>query len=241
MKKLSILVPIFNEEPTARKLLDLVLDFKLEGWETEVVVVESNSTDNSRAIVQEYEKAGRIKAVYEERPQGKGHAMKTGFPHLTGDVILVQDADLEYKVSDYPTLLKPFEDDKTDFVLGSRHLGAGSWAIRTFITEGASARLINLGGLLYAGLFNLLYGTHLTDPATMFKVFRRKCIEGITWRSNWFDLDWEIVAKLVLRGYVPVEVPVSYKSRSVEEGKKIRFWRDGTLVALAIIRFRFFD
>src|SRR5205814_1537552 len=124
---------------------------------------------------------------------------------------------------EYPALLKPILEGRCDFVLGSRHLGANTWQIRKFIDEGPKARLINLGAVLYNSLFNLLYGVKLTDPATMFKVFKRSALDGVTLRSNWFDLDWEIVSKLILRGHIPLEVPVSYASRSFEEGKKIRF------------------
>ena len=182
-----------------------------------------------------------MRALYEKNPQGKGHAVKSAIAAATGDVILFQDADLEYKISEYPALLKPIVEGKTDFVLGSRHLGAANWQVRKFIKGQTKAELINMGSVLYSGLFNLLYGTRLTDPPTMFKVFKREALAGITLRCNWFDLDWEIVAKLVRKGHVPMEVPVSYASRSFAEGKKIRFWRDTPTVFWAIIRFRFFS
>lgn len=239
--KVSILIPVFNEAATVRPLLDQVLASDCLGLEKELVVVESNSTDGTRAVVQEYERAGKIAAFYEPRPQGKGHALKAALTASTGDVILVQDADLEYKIAEYPGLLRPIVEGRVDFVLGSRHLGAETSQFRKFITEGTKARLINLGGVLYTGLFNALYGVKLTDPATMFKVFKRSCLDGVALRSNWFDLDWEIVAKLIRRGHIPIEVPVSYASRSFEEGKKIRFWRDAPMVLWAIVRFRFLD
>src|SRR4051812_36308876 len=115
--RLSILIPVFNEAATLRPLLDQVLAADISGLEREVVVVESNSTDGTREQVREYEKAGKIKAFYEDRPQGKGHALKAALAAATGDIVLVQDADLEYKVSEYPALLKPILDGQCDFVL----------------------------------------------------------------------------------------------------------------------------
>jgi len=239
--KVSVLIPVFDEASTARELFDRVLSADTSGLTKDIVVVESGSTDGTKEIVEEYEKKGLIRAFYQERPRGKGNALKVALENAEGDIILIQDADLEYDVKDYPQLLKPIVEGRADFVLGSRHLGAKDWQFRRFLDSIYYATVINLGGRIFTGLFNLLYGTSLTDPATMFKVFRRSAAEGLVWRSDYFDLDWEIVAKLVRSGSVPVEVPVSYASRSVAEGKKIRFWRDGTLVLLAILRFRVGD
>ncbi|MFH1724581.1 MAG: glycosyltransferase family 2 protein [Elusimicrobiota bacterium] len=238
--KLSIVIPIYNEARTARELLDRVLGVELP-IEREVLVVESGSTDGTREIVEEYAARGGVRAIHQSRPRGKGNALKEGLRAATGDIILIQDADLEYDVKDYPELLEPILKGKASFVLGSRHLGCHDWMYRKFIDDAFYARVINFGALFYTGLFNRLHGLSLTDPATMYKVFRRECVEGIRWRCDYFDLDWEIVAKLVRRGHVPVEVPVNYVSRSVADGKKIRFWRDGFLVLRAILRFRWFD
>ena len=236
--RLSILIPVYNEAATCARLLDSVLASDCLGLEKEIVVVESDSTDGTRAIIHDFERRGVIRAIYENKPQGKGHALKAALAAATGDILLIQDADLEYKVSDYPALLRPLVAGTADFVMGSRHLGAETWQMRRFLHEGAKARLINLGALFYTRLFNALYGVKLTDPATMFKVFRRKTLAGIELKSDWFDLDWEIVAKLIRRGYRPVEVPVTYASRDFAEGKKIRFWRDAPMVLWAILWFR---
>ncbi|MEK6868180.1 MAG: glycosyltransferase family 2 protein [Nanoarchaeota archaeon] len=240
-QKLSIIIPIYNEAATAAELLDRVLAVKIPSVSKEIIIIESNSTDETRKIVQKYAKIKGVTILYQEKQLGKGNALKLGFQHATGDIILIQDADLEYKPEEYAKLLEPILSGKTSFVLGSRPLGKESWSIRKYAGYFFYARLLNLGGLFYTFLFDFLYFVWLTDPATMFKVFKRECISGMTFRSNYFDLDWELVAKLVKRGYVPIEVPVSYASRSVAEGKKIRFFRDGFLVFWAILRYRFFD
>lgn len=237
--KVSILIPAYNEARTCRVLLERVVKANTAGCDREIIVIESGSSDGTRSIIQEYESRGLIRAIYERRPLGKGHAIREGLKAAIGEIILIQDADLEYSVEDYPDLLEPLLQNRTDFVLGSRHLGQGSWKIRRFINEGLDAFIMNLGTLSFTWLFNLLYGVRLTDPATMFKVFRRSSLNGIPLRSRWFELDWEIVAKLVRGGHIPLEVPVSYVSRSFREGKKIRFWRDGMMGLWAILRFRF--
>ncbi len=240
-QKLSIIIPIYNEAAYVAQLLDRVLAVKIPSVSKEIIIIESNSTDGTRELVKKYEKKKEVKVFYQEKPFGKGNALKLGFQHATGDIILIQDADLEYKPEEYENLLEPILSGKTSFVLGSRPLAKESWSIRKYAGYFFYARLLNLGGFFYTMLFNSLYFVWLTDPATMFKVFKRECISGMIFKSNYFDLDWELVAKLVRKGYKPVEVPVSYISRSVAEGKKIRFLRDGFLVFLAIVRFRFFD
>ncbi len=239
-QKLSIIIPVYNEAAYISLLLDRVLALKLP-VSKEIIIVESNSTDGTREIVKKYEKEKEITVLYQDKPLGKGNALKLGFQHAIGDIILIQDADLEYKPEEYEKLLGPILSRKTSFVLGSRPLGKESWSIRKYPGYFFYARLLNLGGFFYTFLFNLLYFVWLTDPATMFKVFKKDCISDITFKSNYFDLDWELVSKLIRKGHKPIEVPVSYHSRSIAEGKKIRFFRDGLLVFLAILRYRFLD
>jgi glycosyltransferase involved in cell wall biosynthesis len=238
--KLSIIIPVYNEAKTFMPLMERVLAVKIPKLEKEIIIVESNSNDGTKELVRKFENRKNFKVIYQKKPRGKGNALKKAFSFVTGDIVLIQDADLEYKPEEYSELLKPILNGDTNFVLGSRHLGKHDWKIRKFITNKMYARILNFGGVFYTWLFNLLYGVKLTDPATMFKVFKRECIDGINFKSNYFELDWEIVAKLVRRGVIPKEVPVSYVSRTVAEGKKIRFFRDGTLVLFAIIYFRFF-
>jgi glycosyltransferase involved in cell wall biosynthesis len=236
--RLSIIIPVYNEAATAAVLLQKVLDQPLPGIDKEIIVIESNSSDGSRALVQQAEAAGTIIAIYEDRPQGKGHAVKAGLARATGDWILIQDADLEYDVQDYPALLAPLQNE-IPFVLGSRHLGRRDWRYRRTGAGRWLGPFIDFAVWMYTQFFNLLYGVSLTDPCTMFKVFRRDCLHDVHLRSNGFELDWEIVAKFVRKGLIPVEIPVSYQSRSFAEGKKVRIWKDGARAMAAILAFRF--
>lgn len=243
--KFSIVVPIFNERATAQVLLDRVLAAPLPpGLEREVIIVEGNSTDGTRGIVQSYEGRPGIKVILEAAPKGKGAAVRAGLAAVTGDIVLIQDGDLEYDVNDYPRLLQPLLDKKADIVFGSRSMAHEQrWQYRQF--KGTWERLyglvVNWGGLAYTILFNVLYGTSLSDGATMFKLFKAEDLKSITLKSQGFDYDWEISAKLAKKGRKIVEVPVAYKARSRAEGKKIRFWRDGWRVFVAILRYRVGD
>lgn len=236
----SIIVPIFNELPTAKILLDRVLAQPLpEGLRKEVVIVEGGSTDGTRELVREYEGRPGVTIVYEEKPGGKGAAVRAGLAKITGDFVLIQDGDLEYDMADYPRLLAPLLSGEADVVFGTRVVSS-HWQFRRFAgLERLYGLLVNFGGVLFTGMFNALYGTRLTDGATMFKLFRAADLKALTLRSNVFDYDWEISAKLAKRGKRFTELPVTYKARSRAEGKKIRFWRDGTRVLLAIVRYRF--
>ncbi len=240
MNRLSVIIPAFDEEPTVSKLLTQVVAISLPGVEKEIIVVESRSKDRTRDVVKDFEKRGLVTAIYQETPRGKGFAVKAGLARATGDWVIIQDADLEYSIADYPKLLAPLQSGQTSFVLGSRHLGHEGWQYRSRSAVGPLLAIaLNAAVWAYTQFFNVLYGVHLTDPTTMYKVFRRDCLTGITLRSNGFDLDWEIVAKLLRRGFAPVEVPVSYVSRGWNEGKKVRLIRDSWASFRAIVQFRF--
>ena len=242
-KVLTIVIPVYNEKRYFLKIMKEVMKANTWGMRKQIIIVESNSTDGTREIVKKFvleqKKNFDIELILEDKPQGKGHAVKAAFKKIRGDIVLVQDADLEYKPSEYEDLLKPILDGKCDFVLGSRSLGKKHWEIRDFEGNRFYSGLLNFGGLFFTGIFNILYNVKLTDPATMFKVFKYKCMKGITWKSDWFELDWEIIAKFIRNGHIPIEVPVSYNSRSTKEGKKIRFFRDGPRVFWAILKYRF--
>jgi len=237
--RLSIIIPVYNEIATVSRLLEKVIALPLAGVEKEIIAIESNSTDGTRDVVRRYESEGKLKALYEEQPMGKGHAVKAGFAAATGDWVLIQDGDLEYDPADYPALLAPLQEGKTSFVLGSRHLGHQDWRYRRRGRTQWLGYVIDCGAWVYTRFFNLLYGVALTDPCTMYKVFPRRCLDELRLTSDGFELDWEIVSKMVRRGHVPFEVPIAYESRSFAEGKKVRIWRDGWKALWAILRFRF--
>jgi glycosyltransferase involved in cell wall biosynthesis len=238
LRTLSVIVPVFNEGRTVRQALEALLAKEIRGFQIEVLIVESNSTDGSREIVLSYRENPRVKLILEDRPQGKGHAVRTGLAQATGDIILIQDADLEYDLADYEALLAPLLAGETAFVLGSR-LGGTSRKIRRFADQPFWALVLNTAHGLFTLLINLSLGLRLKDPFTMYKVFRRECLHGLTFTCNRFDFDWELLIKLVRKGYRPMEIPVSYNSRSFNAGKKIRVFRDPLtwLVAWAKARF----
>lgn len=243
--KVSIIIAAYNEAGTVGTLLERVWAQPLPGLTRELVIIESNSTDGSRGIVTNFaarcrdDRSGEVRLIYQDGPYGKGHAIREGLAAASGDVVLIQDADLEYDVGDYPDLLRPIVEGRTHLVLGSRHLGAAGWKIRQFAHNGLLAGYMNAGGVLFRGLFNLLFSVRLTDPTTMYKVFRSSCLEGLSFTCNGFDFDYELLGKLIRAGYLPLEVPVSYQSRGFDEGKKIRLWRDPLSWIVAIFRCRF--
>ncbi len=167
--------------------------------------------------------------IYQEKPQGKGFAVRAGIDAALGDVILIQDGDLEYSVADYPALLKPIERGETSFVLGSRHVPG--LPIRHFADSRWTSFVLNTAHWGFTALFDLTYGVRLHDPFTMYKVFRRECIEGLEFTCDRFDFDWELVAKLIRCGHRPIEVPVTYTSRDFKNGKKVRMLRDPLTLA----------
>jgi hypothetical protein len=152
--------------------------------------------------------------------------------------VLIQDADLEYDIDDYDALLEPILQRRTSFVLGSRTLGADDWKVRRFAHGAVSGFLLNVAQVGFAMTFNLLYQQRTSDVNTMFKVFRRSCLDTVQLASDGFELDIELVCKLVLAGYAPLEVPVNYVARDFSQGKKIRFWRDAWPGYAAFFKYR---
>jgi glycosyltransferase involved in cell wall biosynthesis len=246
MDKVSIIISVFNEEATVVELLNRVVRQNLpENLKKEIIIVESNSADATRSLIQGFIASTipsaniSLQLILQEQARGKGHATREGLRSATGDIILIQDGDLEYDTGDYPQLIQPILDGHADFVLGSRHLSAGTWKIRKFEESPLKAFYMNLGGSLFHTGFNLLYQVKLTDPTTMYKVFLRSCIEGINFECNRFDFDFELVAKLIRLGYNPLEVPVSYASRGFDKGKKVSLLRDPFTWIWSILKFRF--
>ncbi len=234
---LSIVLPVYNERSTFEQLIKSVLEKKFSTLSREIIIVESNSTDGSRELVQSYETQPGIKVVYEDEPRGKGHAVRNGLNHALGNIILIQDADLEYDIEDYDSLLAPIVNYERMFVLGSRH--KGHWKMREFEDKNFLSAVFNCGQLFFTWLINITCGTQLKDPFTMYKVFHRECLHGLELKANRFDLDWEIVIKFIRKGFVPMEIPVNYTSRSFGEGKKVRPFVDPILWMIALLKFRY--
>jgi hypothetical protein len=160
-----------------------------------------------------------------------------GLAQITGDFILIQDADLEYDLEDYDVLLEPLVTGRRAFILGARH-GGKIWKLRSFEGNRLTSGFLNLGHWIFKTLVNVLFGVKLSDPFTMYKIFRRDCLSGLKLECNRFDLDYEIVIKLVRKGYIPMEIPVNYRSRSFSEGKKISMLRDPLTWLRALAKFR---
>ena len=230
-------MPVYNEAGTVSIAIDRVLALDIPDVEIELVVVESNSADGTRAIVAKYEDDPRVRLVLQDTARGKGYAVREGLTYVTGHIVLIQDADLEYSVDDYPKLIAPIVHGDVDFTLGCRHVPGQS--VRVMEKARVVAPVMNTAHWAFTWLFNVTYGTRLRDPFTMYKVFRRECIDGVEFVADRFDFDWELAGKLVRLGYRPVEVPVDYKARTFHNGKKVRFFRDPPTWIAACIRFRF--
>ena len=224
--KLSIIMPVYNEIQTLETILNRVRDVDID---KEIIVVDDGSTDGSREFLQELDWP-ELNLILQPRNQGKGSAVRAGIAAAQGECLLIQDADLEYYPEEYPKLLEPILDGRADVVYGTRFLGTH----RVFMFWHFLAnRLLSL-------LTNILYNTMLTDMETCYKVFRAEVIKGITIRSNGFDLEPEITAKIFKQGWRVYEVPISYDGRGYDEGKKIT-WRDAFWAVVALIRYRVSD
>jgi len=234
---LSVVIPVFNERATFERTVEAVLAKDCAGVDKEVVIVESRSTDGTRELVRQYDGRPGVTVILEDRPRGKGAAVRTGLQRAHGTLILIQDADSEYDVNDYDALLEPLLTWQRAFVLGSRHVG--SWKVRRFTDKPATTVFFNAGHVIFATALNVLYGQAIQDPFTMYKVFRRDCLHGLRFECNRFDFDFELVIKLVRKGYVPLEVPVNYESRSFDEGKKVSVFRDPLTWIRALVKYRF--
>ena len=236
MSQLSIIVPIFNEETTLAQLLDMVIaaPFPTAITGVEIVAVDDCSTDTSWTVLEKYQPQPRsdtikinIARLRHEVNGGKGTALRTGFAGATGDIILIQDADLEYDPSEYPVLLKPILDNRADVVFGSRFLG-GPHRVLFFWHF--------LGNTFLTLLSNMLTDLNLTDMETCYKVFRREVIDQLDLVSRRFGIEPEMTAKVSRLGCRIYEVPISYHGRTYDEGKKIG-WKDGVSAIWSILRF----
>ena len=229
--KLSIIIPCYNEEKTLKKLVQKVIQFKLH--EKELLIIDDCSTDSSREIIKELAiENNEIRYFFLEKNLGKGGALRKGFCVATGDLILCQDADLEYDPKDYPTLLKPFEDTDADVVYGSRFLG-GDYIRLHFFWHTLANKLLTLAT-------NIMTNLNMSDMETGFTVFKKSVIQSIQVKENSFGIEPEITVKLAKKKYIFYEVPISYKGRSYDEGKKITL-KDAFIAMYCIFKYRFFD
>jgi 2-polyprenyl-3-methyl-5-hydroxy-6-metoxy-1,4-benzoquinol methylase len=235
---LSVVVPAFNEAATFKSLMTALLRKEIPDLHIEIIVVESNSKDGTREAALSYQDHPRVKLILEEQPRGKGHAVRAGFAAAIGDYLLIQDADLEYDLEDYDGLLEPLVAGRAAFVLGSRHGGRNVMKMRQFAGEHGLSIFLNFGHWFFTTLINVLFLQRLRDPFTMFKVFRRDCLFGLEFECDRFDFDFELLIKLIRKGYSPIELPVNYRSRSFKEGKKVRMFRDPLTWLRALIRLR---
>ena len=219
----SVILPVFNEVGTFAEAMNHVLAKEIAGVDIQIILIESNSTDGTKELVAKYEGHEKVDVIWQEKPKGKGNAVREGIAAAKGDIILIQDADLEYDVNDYDALIEVLTSWRASFVLGSRHVG--DWKMRKFNDMPIIATLCNCAHIFFVGLMNFLVGANMKDPFTMYKVFYRDCVYGLNFRCDRFDFDRELVIKLCRKGLYPVEIPVNYKARSFAEGKKISFIR----------------
>ncbi len=235
MKKISIVIPVYNERGTLAEILRRVISVPLPGVEREVVIVDDCSTDGTRellsdlsTLVGEVHEGTKIQIVLQERNKGKGAALRRGFAETTGNIVLVQDADLEYDPADYPRLLAPLLDGRADVVYGSRFVGGAPHRVLYFWHY--------LGNKVLTLCSNALSNLNLTDMECCYKVFRQDVLQKIVIEENRFGVEPELTAKVAKLGCRIYEVGVSYAGRTYAEGKKIG-WRDGVWALWCIFKY----
>ena len=229
--KLSIVIPCFNEEKSLRALVEKVLRFK--DLEKEILIIDDCSTDNSKLIIEELSNTHpEIRAIYLEKNSGKGFALKSGFKEVTGDLVLIQDADLEYDPKDYSALIKPFKNTDADVVFGSRFMG-GEYVRLHFFWHFIANKLLTF-------VTNVVTNLNMSDMETGYKLFKRSVIQSINVKEKSFGVEPEITVKLARKKFIFYEVPISYQGRSYDEGKKITL-KDAFIAFYCIFKYRFFD
>ena len=227
MNQLSVVIPVFNEVKTIGEVLDRVRMAPTAGLKKEIIVVDDCSTDGTREYLQSLREDG-ITCVFHERNQGKGAALRTGFARATGDVILVQDADLEYDPDEYPKLLRPIVEGRADVVLSSRFIASEQHRVLYFWHA--------LGNRFLTFLSNMFTNLNLTDMESCYKVFRREILAALRLEEDRFGFEPEVVAKVARLKCRIFEVGVSYAGRTYEEGKKIT-WKDGVRAIWCILKY----
>lgn len=227
--KVCVVIPVYNEVETIKEIISRVQTVALE---KEIIIVDDGSTDGTRELLKEIGRSQEnLNILYHNHNRGKGAALRTGFESVTGDIVVIQDADLEYDPKEYPKLFQPIIDGRADVVYGSRFLG-GPHRVLFFWHY--------LGNKFLTLLSNVVTNLNLTDMETCYKAFRKQVLEEITLKSNRFGFEPEFTAKVAKKGFRVYEVPISYSGRDYSEGKKIT-WKDGIVAVFTIFRFRFFS
>ena len=226
--KLSVVIPVYNEKKTLSELICRVEAVKLE---KEIIIVDDASTDGTRDLLKKYEGQERFKVIYQSKNAGKGSALRAGFDKAEGEIIIVQDGDLEYNPKEYPLLIEPILDGRADVVYGSRFQG-GTHRVFFFWHY--------VGNKVLTTLSNMCTNLCLTDMETGYKVFRRTVLDSFILKCNRFGFEPEFTSKVARHAFRVYEVPISYSGRGYEEGKKID-WKDGVAALWFIFRFRFFS
>lgn len=229
MPLLTIVVPVYNERATLPEVIDRV---RRTGLDLELIIVDDGSTDGTRELLDALTQDDRTRVILQPKNAGKGAALATGFRYATGDIVIVQDADLEYDPAEYPALIAPIVEGKADVVYGSRFAGGGAHRVLYF-WHSVGNRFLTL-------VSNMLTDLNLSDVECGYKVFRREIIQETPLKSKRFGFDPEITVKVARGGYRIYEVPISYAGRTYAEGKKIG-WRDGVAAFWTMLYFRFVD
>lgn len=235
--KLSIIIPVYNEEKTVALILERVAKVSFTGVEKEVIVVDDGSTDNSAAIISKFHSGKqKFSFIKQKKNQGKGAAVRAGIEKATGEYIIIQDADLEYDPNDISRLLKPVLEGNATVVYGTRLNRLPDFSR----DERLGVSKIHYFGNKFLSLFtSMLYFHWVTDMETCYKLFPKKALEGVSLHARGFELEPEITAKLLKKGYKIVEVPISTKPRGYEEGKKLNTIRDGSKALWSLVKYRF--
>ncbi|MAG47629.1 glycosyl transferase [archaeon] len=228
--KLSIIIPVYNEEKTLEEIIDKVQNVNLKEIEKELIIVNDKSTDNTNEKIKLLtKKYSNIKSFSHNINQGKGAAIRTGLKNFTGDIIVIQDGDLEYNPEDFKRLIQPILNKKTKVVYGSRLLGE---------EKGFSIFSHYLGNRILSIATTLLYFRRITDMETCYKMFTKDVINSLKLKAKRFDFEPEITAKIIKKGYKIIEIPIVYNCRSFKEGKKIT-WVDGLKALFYLLKYRF--
>jgi glycosyltransferase involved in cell wall biosynthesis len=225
---LSVIIPAYNEGKTIQEIIKRV---QATGMADEILVIDDGSTDGSRDLLEKMNGQANIKVVYHEKNQGKGKAVRTGIQNSSGDLILVQDADLEYDPREYPNLMRPIQEGIADVVFGSRFLGAGRRPV--LFWNMVANKILTL-------VTNVLYNNILTDMETGYKLFRRNVVQNITLHARGFDFEPEFTAKILKSKARVYEVPITFNPRDYTEGKKIKM-RDAFVALWTLIKYRIVD